>query len=194
MTIEAALTRELGIRFIDARCLANEARLREGIEGYPTEQQKALLLKTALVIFHEKSEDERFAMIQLNDDLESVKSSHSQSVKRGGLDDHDSDHSASTIASQNSRGSENSLIKKVCSMGAIRSKRRGSDKSTGEKNATFKFASSNHSSTGDMKNIGGLFRKSRPKKDVHIEGLPPQSRSSRVNQLGNILDIKVPSN
>mmetsp|Transcript_104213 Transcript_104213/g.156054 ORF Transcript_104213/g.156054 Transcript_104213/m.156054 type:complete len:193 (+) Transcript_104213:78-656(+) len=192
MTIEAALTRELGIRFIDARCLATEARLREGIDGYPTEQQKSRLLKTAFEIFDEKSEDERFAMKQLNDDLESVKSSHSHSVKRGGNDMDGSDHSGSTIASQNSRGSESGLIKKVCSLGALRGKRRGAaDKAAGEKNAAFGLSGS--SSQGDMK-ATSMFGKSRAKKDVHIEGMPPQTRSSRVNRLGNILDIKVPSN
>jgi hypothetical protein len=192
MTIEAALTRELGIRFIDARCLATEAKLREAIEGYPTEEQKAKLLQTAFVLFDEKSEDEQFAMKQLNDDLESVKSSHSHSVKRGGHDQDGSEHSCSTIASQNSRGSESSLIRKVCSMGAIRGKRRGSDKSAGERNSVFNLSGS-HSSTGDMKG-SGMIGKSRAKKDVQIEGMPPQVRSSRVNRLGKILEIKLPSN
>jgi hypothetical protein len=194
MTIEAALTRELGIRFIDARCLATEARLREGVEGYPTEQQKVSLLRTALEIFREKSEDERYAMKQLNEDLESVKSSHSHSVRRGEHSLDGSDHSQSTIASQTSRGSEGNLISKVCSMGSIRGKRRSADKNKEGNNATFRSGTAIHSSTGDIKNTGSLpYGKSKDKKEVQIEGMPPQARSSRVNRLGQILDIKVPT-
>ena len=71
-----------------------------------------------------------------------------------------------------------------------------SEKSAGGSNATFNLSSSLHSSDGIRKvsSSGGIFGQPRSKKELHVGGMPPQTRSSRVNHLGNILDIKVPTN
>ena len=63
MTVEAALTRALGITFIDAREVAIQARLNLEIYKYPTEIQKALLVTEAIHVFeNELTEDARQAM------------------------------------------------------------------------------------------------------------------------------------
>ena len=39
LSVESLLTRELNLRFIDARMLVTEARITLGIEGYPDRDQ-----------------------------------------------------------------------------------------------------------------------------------------------------------
>ena len=84
MTVEANLTRELGIRFIDARKLATEARLAEGIEGYPTKEESVRVCRRAFELFDSKSEEEKASLLKLNDDLESIKSSHHSRARKDG--------------------------------------------------------------------------------------------------------------
>jgi hypothetical protein len=86
MTIEAFLTRELMIRFIDARYIATEARLSLGIHRYPTKAQEKELQDEALKIFHQKLKCTRDAMQQMSVDLENVK------IPTGSLSNRSSHH------------------------------------------------------------------------------------------------------
>jgi hypothetical protein len=73
MPIESTLTRELEIRFIDARAIATEAKLNLGIEGYPGCDQEDLLIGEAIAIFHSRPGDVKNVMRRLKSDLEAVK-------------------------------------------------------------------------------------------------------------------------
>ena len=78
------LTRELEIRFIDARSIATEAKLNLGIDGYPSEDQLHMIQEEAIRIFaQEKTERERMNMRILNTRLNSIKSSSSSSSSCG---------------------------------------------------------------------------------------------------------------
>lgn len=77
MSIEASLTRDLHIRFIDARAITNEARIRCGIEGYPTREQQGIIQAEAIKIFQEKPEMEKESLRRMNSNLEIIKSNHS---------------------------------------------------------------------------------------------------------------------
>jgi hypothetical protein len=63
MTVEAVLTRELEIRFIDARALCNEAKLGLGVDGYPSPEQEVLLVEEAKMIFRARPEETQRAMM-----------------------------------------------------------------------------------------------------------------------------------
>lgn len=78
MTVEAILTRRLGITFIDARAIATEAKLALQIHGYPTDAEKEMLVEEALKIYEQTPEDTRDAM---RSNLESLE----QSKYYGGL-------------------------------------------------------------------------------------------------------------
>ena len=81
MTIESSLTRELEIRFIDARAIATEAKLNLGIDGYPSEYEERAIINESVRIFHqEKSRSEKHAMRILSTRLNSIKSGGSSSV------------------------------------------------------------------------------------------------------------------
>ena len=71
--VESLLTRELDLRFIDARALATEARISLGVEGYPSRDQVADLRREAIRIFQTKSIDEQRALQKLNMDFEAIK-------------------------------------------------------------------------------------------------------------------------
>jgi hypothetical protein len=74
MTIEAALTRELNIRFIDARAFANEAKLQLGVEGgYPTKVQEEALITEAVCIFDVRPKEVRDSLVVLKSELDLVK-------------------------------------------------------------------------------------------------------------------------
>ena len=72
-TVEGILTRELEIRFIDARALCNEAKLGLGIVGYPSPEQQVLLVEEAKMIFRARPEETQNAMITLKSNLDAVK-------------------------------------------------------------------------------------------------------------------------
>jgi hypothetical protein len=104
----------------------------EGIEGYPLEEQKAKLIQTAIKVFtNEKPETMQNATRILNDDLESVKSTHSLRSKQNGIDG--SDYSQSTIASQDSNR-EGSMMRRVVSLGGLVMRKRSSEKLRSSKN------------------------------------------------------------
>lgn len=68
-SIESFLTRELDLRFIDARTIATEARVSLGILGYPSSDQIAQVREEAIRIFHSKSGGDQRALRQLNMEL-----------------------------------------------------------------------------------------------------------------------------
>jgi hypothetical protein len=70
MTVEAVLTRELNIRFIDARALCNEAKLGLGVVGYPSPEQEVVLVEEAKMIFRARPEETQRAMIRLKSNLD----------------------------------------------------------------------------------------------------------------------------
>jgi hypothetical protein len=73
MTVEAVLTRELEIRFIDARALCNEAKLGLGVVGYPGPEEEVLLVEEAKKIFRARPEETKCAMMTLKSSLDGVK-------------------------------------------------------------------------------------------------------------------------
>lgn len=72
-SIESLLTRELDVRFIDARAIATEARVSLGIQGYPSPDQLCQVRDEALRIYRSKSIQEQHTLQRLNMDLEAVK-------------------------------------------------------------------------------------------------------------------------
>ena len=71
--VESLLTRELDLRFIDARALATEARISLGVEGYPSRDQFDDLRREANRIFEAKPIGEQRALQKLNMDFEAIK-------------------------------------------------------------------------------------------------------------------------
>eukprot|EP00934_Nitzschia_sp_Nitz4_P006379 Nitzschia sp. Nitz4//scaffold83_size84149//705//959//NITZ4_005157-RA/size84149-processed-gene-0.83-mRNA-1//-1//CDS//3329558896//6369//frame0 len=78
-TIESILTRELNVRFIDARVISSEAKVALGIQGYPSAEQLPALHREAERIFYAKSVQERSSMQQMNMSFESMKQTSSHS-------------------------------------------------------------------------------------------------------------------
>ena len=72
-SVEAFLTRELEIRFIDARELANEAKVSLGMEGYPSKDQKRKIKIKAIHLFRCRPEEEQMNMRRLSETLDSIK-------------------------------------------------------------------------------------------------------------------------
>lgn len=221
MTVEAEITRRLGIRFIDARTLASEAKLSTGVSGYATKDQVPFLVARAVEIFEAKSDYEKEEMRKLNDDLESVKASHHSRSKRMDGDDGSSIHTVDSTASFTSMRSESGFFRKVVSMGAMRRKNSLADKGP-MKNATFgtaaKVVPTKNASFGaagspiqenpllkKVSSMGGLpparstMRRNNSPRTVIIEdktgdlsSADKRNRISRVDRLGAILDIQVP--
>ena len=75
ISIESVLTRELGIRFIDARQLTAEAKINLNIHGYPNKFQQRLVIIEAINLFHERSPRTRIEMQELKDSLDAYKDS-----------------------------------------------------------------------------------------------------------------------
>eukprot|EP00339_Tiarina_fusa_P027815 CAMPEP_0117061620 /NCGR_PEP_ID=MMETSP0472-20121206/42898_1 /TAXON_ID=693140 ORGANISM="Tiarina fusus, Strain LIS" /NCGR_SAMPLE_ID=MMETSP0472 /ASSEMBLY_ACC=CAM_ASM_000603 /LENGTH=145 /DNA_ID=CAMNT_0004780367 /DNA_START=125 /DNA_END=560 /DNA_ORIENTATION=+ len=74
MTVEHSITRELNIRFIDARSIATQARINLGYYGYPNKDEEQIIREEACRIFQSDfSEDDRYAMSQSRTDLEAAK-------------------------------------------------------------------------------------------------------------------------
>ena len=98
--IESLLTRKYDITFIDARYIAKEAQANLEITGYPTEEQKQLILSEASRMFEEQYSDEiRSCMAVRRNNLDCAKSDCSDSVAGSDLDDmsqHTSDSSEPT--------------------------------------------------------------------------------------------------
>ena len=73
-SVESLLTRDLDLRFIDARTFATEARVVLGIDGYPSSDQVYEVRDEAIRIFATKSEKEKQALRRMNWELEAAKS------------------------------------------------------------------------------------------------------------------------
>lgn len=72
-SVESLLTRELELRFIDARNMATEARFSLGVEGYPTQDQIYQIRDEAIRIFRSKAFPEQCEYRRRNLELEAVK-------------------------------------------------------------------------------------------------------------------------
>jgi hypothetical protein len=86
MSVEAYLTRELDIRFIDARSMVNEAKISLGIQGYPTLKENMQVQREAIKIFEEYPISAKRGMRRLKVDLERVKSAGGSSSESIALD------------------------------------------------------------------------------------------------------------
>ena len=108
-TIEATLTRELGIRFIDARQLATQARLQLGVKGYPSNEMKQELIQLAMEMFQQDlSEEKRHELQYTNAKFQMVKDELSRpggSVSPSVVNYCDGDR-ASCVSSNESRSSQ----------------------------------------------------------------------------------------
>lgn len=97
MSVESILTRELAVRFIDARNIVTEAKVNLGIMGYPTQQEQEEIRAESLRLFHEKSHESRAAMVQLNAKFESIK--HATGPRRSTYEDEDEDQDDMSLPS-----------------------------------------------------------------------------------------------
>ena len=82
MSIEQVLTRELDIRFIDARELVNEARLSLGIVGYPSKDELERLQEQSVLLFDRLPDDQKNAMRRRNCEFAAIKSQSLSSASR----------------------------------------------------------------------------------------------------------------
>jgi hypothetical protein len=73
MTVESFLTRELQVRFIDARNLATEAKLNLGVFGYPSHEQQEAIIEEALKVFQQRPNEVQAGMRRLSSSLDAVK-------------------------------------------------------------------------------------------------------------------------
>lgn len=73
LSLESILTRELDLRFIDARTIATEARLSLGIQGYPTQDQISDIRDEAIRIYRSKPMQEQRTLQEMNMELETIK-------------------------------------------------------------------------------------------------------------------------
>lgn len=211
MTAEAEITRALGIRFIDARLLASEAKLAENIVGYATQEQIPIIVNKAVEIFESKSDEEKAKMRQLNDDLESIKSSRHSCASRGrNTDDDTSIATADSTNSFSSLRNSSGLFRKVVSLGGMR---RSTNSMNGlQKNALTKVPMTNatfnkaqvlpapdnpllkHVSSTGVIPRKGLHATSQSRSPTMPSSIDKRNRIARVDRLGSILDIQVPSN
>lgn len=102
-SVEGYLTRELDIRFIDAREITNEAKMMLGIIGYPTKQEMVMVRKEAMQLFNKRSEEEKQSMRRLSTSLDAVKSMHSMS-SHASSECGDSSDTSSSVRSSSKRG------------------------------------------------------------------------------------------
>ena len=98
-SIESMLTRQLDLRFIDARTLANEARIALGIEGYPSRDEIHRIVGEAVDIFQHKSLDEQQSMQRLHWNLEAIKFPNGAMSRNEESMDSTSEHSSVTSSS-----------------------------------------------------------------------------------------------
>lgn len=207
MTVEAEVTRQLGIRFIDARALASEAKLLEGVSGYATKEQETKLIHRATELFYAKPLEEQLELKQRNDEFESIKSSQHSRHRREG-DDNSSIHTAESNGSLSSVSRKNSgMFRKVVSLGGMRRKNAvvahapGRNANSGVANATFTTveASRHHPKENPlMKRVtstGGITSSMKSKRipASSLENKKKNNRMTRVDQLGEIMDISIPT-
>lgn len=103
-SVEAFLTRELEIRFIDARELTNEARISLGLNGYPSRDEKRRIRAKALSLFESRPEEDRATMKRLSEALAAIKADSMSLTSEfdGGDSSEEFDARSSTIRSSHS--------------------------------------------------------------------------------------------
>jgi hypothetical protein len=112
MTVEAILTRELEIRFIDARTLCNEAKLGLGIDGYPNPEQELSIVEETKMIFRARPEETQRAMRRLKTNLDAVKIPNgSMSSPSSSGDGSESENLSSDISFSSKRSSSSQKFK-----------------------------------------------------------------------------------
>jgi hypothetical protein len=118
VSIESMLTRQLDLRFIDARILATEARIALGIEGYPSKDDVELIVAEAVNIFQQKSQEEQKSMQELHWNLKAMKFPNRTMSRGESMDSTPSDHHSSVTSSSSSlstkmSGRRNSFIRSI---------------------------------------------------------------------------------
>mmetsp|Transcript_71170 Transcript_71170/g.206108 ORF Transcript_71170/g.206108 Transcript_71170/m.206108 type:complete len:139 (-) Transcript_71170:94-510(-) len=103
-SVEGYLTRELDIRFIDARDLANEAKIHLGITGYPAKHQCAQVKREAKKMFRRLSPEDQQNMRALRQNLDTFKLTRSKSDSYSTCDETESCSSRTSTASRTKRG------------------------------------------------------------------------------------------
>ena len=127
MSVESIITRELDIRFIDARHMVAEAKMKMGIQGYPTEQQKAALKNEVIKIFRQCPLQEQVAMVRMSTELESLKQGIASSAFDGSSSEGNSGFEESTKNSEASASPKGTHHKKGRRMMWPLGRRRESD-------------------------------------------------------------------
>ncbi len=97
------MSRDLDLRFIDARDIAAEARIVLGIQGYPSKDQAPLILDEAIRIFHSKSDKEQHHLRQMNWELEAIKLSAGSQSSSDWIDSSDRNSITSDVVRSNTR-------------------------------------------------------------------------------------------
>lgn len=118
MSAESYLSRELDIRFIDARVLVNEAKLNLNIHGYMDKEQQILIQREAIRLFKLRGRKEALYMRRANWELDSVKipngsmslSDWQDSSKPTSPND-ELNKSSHTLATESSKSSSGSLLR-----------------------------------------------------------------------------------
>jgi hypothetical protein len=77
MSIESTLTRELGIRFIDARGLVTEAKAKRGMTGYTCKEHETMVMEEAIQLFEMKPPEVQESMRRLQRTLECISTTES---------------------------------------------------------------------------------------------------------------------
>ena len=113
MSVESFLSRELEIRFIDARAIATEAKLNLGVEGYVDDMdQCAKIVAEAIKVFDGRTDKEKFGMRQLHTKLNTVKAMSSGNSCYSGdssyMADFDSPSDNFSVKTSSTRGSTSS--------------------------------------------------------------------------------------
>lgn len=106
LTVEALLTRQLGIRFIDARALATEAKLEFDVKGYPSQEMKLKIVEYAVNKFqNEMPQEQQATLRRVSSSLNTAKDECRRSISSASSLSSSSHHrrrssSNSTTASQ----------------------------------------------------------------------------------------------
>jgi hypothetical protein len=115
ITLESTLTREFDIRFIDARSIVNEAKVKMGIFGYPSKGDEPKICREARRLFESQSHADKEAMWRLSANFQAIKDSSSSSFSAVGSSVHqgtsdDSRMSAvGSVSSSSTRSSSSSM-------------------------------------------------------------------------------------
>ncbi len=116
MSIEGYLTRELDIRFIDARSLVNEAKLALGMIGYPSKQELQGLREEALQIFDRRPETQKDALRRLKCDFTVIKEQSSALSSVAAASEREESSSSDDMSLPNTRKTQRGWLKRTFSL------------------------------------------------------------------------------